>query len=316
MEEGGLIIAGAQIQLRSIGRVCRWAYITFGPCIAGDDPLVEQVLMTEIKDFLGRQGVLYLLVQLPYDAHRFAGRLRESGFIRPPQALAPFYMQATLVLDLAKTEERLMAEMRHSTRHQVRQGLKRGVTVAQGNERDLDFLWELMQALCARRKTTPNPSHPDFFHLLWRRFAPRGWINLFLAKYQGKPVAATLAFPFGNWFRVWKIGWSGEHAELRPNQLLWWEMIRHARSKGYRHFDFVNLEPAQPGNSTAADPQLSSPDGPTAFKLGFGGTITTLPGAYCYFISPLARAGTRIGLIRLLNSKTSVSLAKTVWGRR
>ena len=316
VEERGAIIAGAQVQLQSVGRFGRWAYITFGPCVAGDDPLVEHVVMTEIKDSLRRQGAFYLLVQLPYDAHRLAGRLQQSGFIRPPRALAPFYMQATLVVDLAREEERLLAEMRPSTRHHVRQGLKRGITVVQGEERDLDVFWELMRALCARRKTAPNPSHPDFFRLLWKEFSPRGWVNLFLAKHQGEPVAAALAFPFGNWFRVWKVGWSGEHGELRPNQLMWWELIRHARRQGYRHFDFVNIDLAQPGISSSPNLLEPSPNGVTSFKLGFGGTIKMLPGAYCCFLPPLLRAAMRIGLVRLLDSKACINLAMTMWRRR
>ena len=315
-EEGGAIIAGAQLLLRSVRRLGRWAYITFGPCVAGDDPLVEQVLMAEIQNFLRLHGVFYLLAQLPYDAHRFGERLRAGGFIRPPRAIAPFYMRATLVIDLAKPEERLLAEMRDSTRHQVRQGMRRGLTFVSGGEVDLDVFWKLMVALCARRKTTPNPSHPDFFRELWKRFSPRGWISLFLVKHQDIPVAAALAFPFGGWFRVWKIGWSGEHGDLRPNQLLWWEMIRHARSQGFRHFDFVNVDLAQTANSFSANPSVPVSDGPTGFKLGFGGTIKMLPGAYCCFISPFARVAARFGLVPLLNSETCVRLARKVWSRR
>jgi lipid II:glycine glycyltransferase (peptidoglycan interpeptide bridge formation enzyme) len=316
MEEGGVIVGGAQVQLLSLRRLVRWAYITYGPCIAGDDPLAERVLLTEIKNFLRRHGALYLIAILPYEAHRFAERMPVHGFIRPPRAIAPFYIRATLVIDTTKSDECLLAEMRDSTRHQVRQGMRRGLTFAPGGEADLDIFWKLMQALCARRKTTPNPSHPDFFRQLWKQFSPRGWISLFLVKHQDRPVAAALAFPFGDWFRVWKVGWSGEHAELRPNQLLWWEMIRHARSKGFRHFDFVNVDLAQPANSSPAASPVPASDGPTGFKLGFGGTVKMLPGAYCYFVSPFPRAATRFGLARLLNSGTCVRLAKKLWGRR
>ena len=315
VEERGAIIAGAQVQLRSIGRLGRWAYITFGPCIAGGDPLVGELVMAELKHFLRPQGALYLLAQLPYDSHRLAGTLQQSGFIRPPRALAPFYMQATLVLDLAKEEERLLAEMRPNTRNHVRQGLKRGVTVVQGNEQDLQVFWELMRQLCARRKTTPNPSHPDFFRLLWKQLSPRGWVSLFLATHEGKPLSAALAFPFGKWFRVWKVGWSGDHGELRPNRVMWWEMIRHARRNGYQHFDFVSIDLAQPGLSSATNLREPSSDGATSFKLGFGGAVRMLPGAYCYFIPPLVRAAMRLGLVRLLNSRACINLARNVWRR-
>jgi lipid II:glycine glycyltransferase (peptidoglycan interpeptide bridge formation enzyme) len=316
MTEDSEIVGGAQVQLRSIARMARWAYITFGPYFAREDPVVERVLMAEIKNILRQQRVLYLLAQLPYDAHRLGERLQANGFIRPPRAIAPFYIRATLVLDLTKTEEKLLAEMHATTRNRVRQGMKRGITVVQGGAADLDTLWELMRALCARRKTTPNPPSPDFFHQIWNQFSARGWINLFLANYQGRPVAAALAFPFGDWFRVWKVGWSGEHAELRPNKLLWWELIRHARNRGIRHFDFVNVELAQPAILHPASPPVPASDGETMYKIHYGGTIKVLPGAYCYFLSPIARVGLRVGMARLLNSETCIRLARKAWRRR
>ncbi len=316
LAEHGVMIAGAQIQLQAFGGFGSWAYITGGPCITGNDAAVETILLAEIKSFLRRQRVIYLLAQLPYDAHGLAEHLQANGFVRPPRAIAPFYMSATLVLDLAQTEETLLAEMRATTRHQIRQGLKRGLTVVEGGAADLDLFWELMRKLCERRRTTPNPGNAEFLHQLWNQFAPRGWIKLFLVQHEGKTVAGGLALVFGGWFRVWKVGWSGEHAELRPNQLLWWEMIRAARNGGYRHFDFVNVDVAHPNQATAGSPQKMALDGSTDFKLGFGGIIKPLPGAYCCFIHPLARVAKRTGVVKLLDSEVCVTLVRRVRRQR
>ena len=297
LTERGKIIGGAQVQLRSMKRLGKWAYITFGPVVAGDDALAEKVLLAELKNFLRRERALYLLAQLPYDAHGFGQRLLTDGFIKAPLALAPSNMKATLLLDLAKSEEQLLVEMRTTTRHHIRQGLKRGLVVQPGGAADLDEFWKLMCALCARRNTTPNPSSPEFFRQLWKSFSPRGWVQIFTAKQEGKTVASALAFSFGGWFRVWKIGWDGSRAELRPNQLLYWEMIRAAKQQGCRYFDFVNIEPGEMA-------------GPTEFKLGFGGEVKTLPGVYCYFVNPLVRAVMRGGLAKLLDSERSITLAR------
>ena len=299
LREDGEIIGGAQVQLQAIQRVGRWAYITFGPCSTGNDPGVGKILMTEIKKFLRREHALYLLAQLPYDGEPLAHQLQGDGFIQAPRALAPGNMRATLVLDLGKTEAQLLAEMRATRRNEIRQGLKRGLTVTEGGAGDLNDFWALMCALCARRKTTPNPSSPDFFHQLWKQFSPRGWIKVFVAKHEGKTVAAALAFPFGGWFRVWKVGWAGACPELRPNQMLWWTMICQAKNLGCRHFDFVSVE-------------LGESAGPSEFKLGFGGEVKMLPGVYCYFSNPLVRLAMRGGLARLLDSRQFVRLAQRV----
>ena len=299
MQEGGKIIGGAQMQLQSVGRLGRWAYITFGPVIAGDEPLAESGLLAEMKNFLRDESVIYLLAQLPYDAKYFGERLLADGFIKAPRALAPSNMKATLLLDLKKSEAQLLAEMRATTRHQIRQGLKRGLTVEPGGAAELDEFWKLMCALCVRRKITPNPATVEFFHQLWKQFSPRGWMQNFVVKHEGKTVAAAVAFSFGGCFRVWKIGWDGEHAGLRPNQMLYWAMICAAKRQGCRLFDFVNIEPGEAA-------------GPTEFKLGFGGEVKTLPGVYCYFLNPLVRAAMRTGVARLLDSERCVTLARWV----
>jgi lipid II:glycine glycyltransferase (peptidoglycan interpeptide bridge formation enzyme) len=303
LTEDGKIIGGAQVQLQSVGRLGRWAYITFGPVVADNDSLAEKTLLAELKNFLRQERAHYLLAQLPYNAKYFGERLLADGFIRAPRALAPSNMKATLLLDLKKSEAQLLAEMRATTRHQIRQGLKRGLVVEQGGAANLDEFWKLMCALCARRKITPNPSTPEFFHQLWQQFFPRGWMQIFVAKHAGKTVAAAVAFSFAGWFRVWKIGWDGTHAEQRPNQMLYWTMICAAKKQGCRHFDFVNLD---------LQPSGAAVDGPAEFKLGFGGEVKTLPGVYCYFLNPLIRTAMRTGVARLLDSERCVTLARRV----
>ena len=297
LTEDGKIIGGAQVQLRTVRRLGKWAYITFGPVVAGNDSLAEKTLLAELKHFLRQERALYLLAQLPYDAKTFGERLLADGFIKAPLALAPSNMKATLLLDLKKSEAQLLAEMRATTRHQIRQGLKRGLTVEPGGAADLDEFWKLMCALCARRKITPNPSTPEFFHELWKQFSPRGWMQIFVVKHEGKTIAAQVAFRFGDWFRVWKIGWDGTQAALRTNQLLYWKLICAAKEQGCRHFDFVNVEPGEVS-------------GPSEFKLGFGGEVKTLPGVFCHFTNPLVRSAMRAGCAKLLDSELGVTLAR------
>jgi lipid II:glycine glycyltransferase (peptidoglycan interpeptide bridge formation enzyme) len=301
LRERGAVIGGAQVQLRRVRRIGQWAYITFGPVVARGDLSVEKILLAELKHFLRQERARYLLAQLPYDAGEFGSRLLDDGFIKAPLALAPSNMTATLLLDLKKSEAQMLAEMHPVTRKQIRQGLKRGLVIERGGAADLDEFWRLMCALCVRRKTVPNPASPEFFHELWKRFSPRGWMQVYVAKLEGKTVAGQVAFRFGDWFRVWKIGWDGAHAELRPTHLLYWKMICAAKEQGCRHFDFVNLD-LQPSGLPV--------DGAAEFKLGFGGEVKKLPGVFCHFTNPLLRGAMRAGGATLLDSNRSVRLAR------
>jgi lipid II:glycine glycyltransferase (peptidoglycan interpeptide bridge formation enzyme) len=293
LREHGSIIAGAQAQLRPIGKIGRVAYITYGPCINTEEDLVVEICLTELKRFLRGLGVIYAAIGLPYNAYGIAKLMQASGFIRKPHRLHPHFLETTLVIDLKKQPEEILAGMQTSTRKHVRQALKRGITVVEGNVRDLDTFRELMYALCKRRKTTPNPPQVDFFQQLWKLFNPKDWIKLFIAMYDQEPISAVIAFQFGEWFRTWKIGWSGQYGNFRPNEAVWWSMIQYARNNGYRYFDFVEIDPVQAQavlNGIRPEPSSANT---TFFKLGFGGEIKVLPGAYCYFSNPLVRMALR-----------------------
>ncbi len=302
IREKGEIIAGAQVQLRSVWRFGHLAYITYGPCINTEEELVWQICLTELKRFLRGLGVIYTAVGLPYHAHGLIKFLEAEGFIKKPHRLEPHFLDTTLVIDLTKQPEEILAGMRASTRRNVRHALKNSIAIVEGETCDIDTFRDLMWALCARRNITPNPPHADFFQQLWEMFNTKGWVKLFIAMHNQKPVSAAIAFPFGGWFRVWKVGWSGEYGNLKPNEAMWWGMIQYARRTGYRHFDFVEVNPDH-----IKAPQSENV---TTFKLGFGGEIKMLPGAYCYFSNPLIRMAFRGWGDKLLDSKMVQKLAR------
>jgi peptidoglycan pentaglycine glycine transferase (the first glycine) len=302
LKEQGRIIAGAQAQLRPIGRFGHVAYITYGPCINTEEDLVVQICLTELKRFLRGLGVIYAAIGLSYNAHDLANKMQASGFLRKPHQFHPHFLETTLVIDLTKQPEEILTGMRSSTRRNIRYAMKKGITVVEGTTRDIGTFRELMLALCERRGITPNPAQADFFQQLWNIFKPRGWIKLFIAMYRQEPVSAAIAFPFKEWFRVWKVGWSGEYGHLKPNDAMWWEMIQYAQRTGHKYFDFVEIDPSQVRAGFSGNV--------TSFKLGFGGEIKVLPGAYCYFSNPLVRWVLRGWGGKFLDSKMVQGLTK------
>jgi peptidoglycan pentaglycine glycine transferase (the first glycine) len=302
LRENGSIIGGAQVQVKPVGRIGKGAYITYGPCAGTEDPLVSNICIAELKTFLKRLGVMMAVVGLPYDGHGLVAPLGKSGFIRKPTRLDPHFLETTLVIDLTQEHQEILAAMRASTRKNIKSTARKGITVVEGDARDIETFRTLMVALCERRKTPPNPPQADFFHRLWENFNPRGWIKLFIAMFGEEPVSAAIAIPFGDWFRVWKIGWSGQHGTLKPNEAIWWAMIQYARETGHRHFDFVELDPVQ--IKAMREGRITEPlqGNVTFFKLGFGGEIKELPGAYLYFVNPILRTVVKLGLSRFLDS--------------
>ena len=310
LKENGRIVAGAQVQVRPIGRFGKVAYLTYGPCISSGEELVIELCLTELKNFFSSLGVIYAVVGLPYHAHGLIQPLERNGFLRKPTRLHPYFIEATLVIDLAKSPEEILSEMRTKTRRNIRLSLRKGMSVIEGEAQDLDTFRELMLTLCRRRNTTPNPPQADFFQQLWKKFNPKGWIKLFIAMHNQEPVSAAIAFSFRDWFRVWKVGWSGKYGSIKPNEAMWWEMIQCARRTGHRFFDFVEVDPNQAKTILAGKEMEPLPENVTSYKLGFGGEIRVLPGAYCYFPNPVIHMAMREWGDKFMDSKFVQQLAR------
>jgi len=215
------------------------------------------------------------------------------------------------VIHLELSSDQMLARMRRSTRRNIRHALQHGVRLVEGDEPDLGAFHRLMCALCERRRTRPNPPRVDFLVDLWQQFRPKGWVRLFFARYGDEAVSAALAFTFRDWFRVWKVGWSGEHRRLKPNEGMWWELIQWARRGGFRHFDFVGIDPDRARAWVAGNAPGPEAEDATSFKLGFGGEVRLLPGAYYYVFHPVIRAALRWGLGSLFQSPVLLKLVRS-----
>lgn len=79
-------------------------------------------------------------------------------------------------------------------------------------------------------------------------------------------------------------------------------MIQAARRFGHRFFDFVELDPFLARAVLAGNLAEPLPENVTSFKLGFGGEIRLLPGAYLYVANPVLRLAMKGGLGRFLDS--------------
>jgi lipid II:glycine glycyltransferase (peptidoglycan interpeptide bridge formation enzyme) len=110
--------------------------------------------------------------------------------------------------------------------------------------------------------------------------APPGHAQIFLAEYSGRPLSAALVIAFGDVVSYKRGGWSGEHGDLHPNELMHWAAMQWAKHEGYRCYDFEGIE-WRPG-----DGGLSSV---STFKMGFGGQVVLLPSAYEHIDNPVLR---------------------------
>jgi Uncharacterized protein involved in methicillin resistance len=121
--------------------------------------------------------------------------------------------------------------------------------------------------------------------------------RLYMAYWEGKPIAGTLAIHFGN--KVWYLygASSNEHRNVMPNYQLQWAMIRWALETKSDIYDFRGVS----GDLTPENPLY----GLYLFKKGFGGELTEFCGELTMVYNKTAEAliDKGLGAVRTIRHK-------------
>ncbi len=242
-------------------------------------------IFSKIKDVAKENNCIFLRIEPSSDLRLKSYDLRQVEDTQPSK---------TIILDLSKSEDELLANMHQKTRYNIRLAEKKGVKITESH--DIEKFWNLMKETTERDKfkshnreyyekmlTPPSPP-------LVRVGNKRGelQIKLYIAEYEGKVLTAGI-FVFYNDTATYLHGASThENKNVMAPYLLHWEMIKFAKKEGYKYYDFYGVD------------EQKWP-GVTRFKKGFGGEEINYLGTFdvvfnkvWYAIYKLVRAVKRI----------------------
>lgn len=198
---------------------------------------------------------------------------------------------ATFMLRLDVGEERLLADCKPSHRNHVRKAYRRGSFSARSDGSDLD---EFYRVYSKRQKELGTPVPSIEFYRGVRAAFPQQAIVLTVRETEQNRVIAGM-FLLGSRDTLHYL-WGGgeiEYNRQHVNAFMYWEAIRCAIARGYRHLDL--------GRS----PQAADHSGAFGFKLQFG--VDPTPLAYCRIGAGAAReAG---------DDRAGFAAAASVWRR-
>jgi peptidoglycan pentaglycine glycine transferase (the first glycine) len=279
------IVAGAQLLIRLQPVVGTVAYLTKGPVCVSEDMGLAELVIDEVCRVSRARHVQLLAIQPPNNGQAMAVLLSTRGFQPSSLELAP---TASILIDVTPNMDEILARMKRQTRQNIRRSEREGMCVCEGTERDLDTFYDLYVATSRRQEFPVYPK--EYYIRMWQVFEPYGHIKLLLAKYEAEVVSALLLVPFGKTVIAKILGWSGLHADRRPNDAVFWGSIQWAKAHGYPCFDFEGIDPAgaQMVLKGEALPE-SLQHSPDFFKLGFGGQIVLYPEAYDRVYNPIVR---------------------------
>ena len=203
--------------------------------------------------------------------------LKRFGARKSPMHLAA---EHTVILDLTKSEETILAEMRRQTRYEVRRADKLGIKVEKGNSKELfEEFHQIQKATALRQHFVP----PDLKTLMAEREAFGKNATIYVAKTpEGEPIAYGLILIDGEEGDYYEAASTDLNRKLPGAYALQWQVIKDLKKKGIKRYNLWGIAPPnQPHHRYA---------GVTTFKTGFGGEIVTYVPAHDLVINRIKYA--------------------------
>lgn len=245
-----------------------WIWIKHGPIYAHEPntDMIKKMCSTLKQQFSEVDGVKPVFI-----------RLSSTNKVKP--LVAPFehtMYDQTVVIDLTKTEEELLADMSQSGRQGVRRAGKADVVINEvAPENYSKFKTDLYPILAETASRSKFGVHPaGLYEAMLEKLQPH--VRLYEAKVQNKPVAWALTTEFGGQGLYYYGASNLEARDTYAPYLLHWQIIKAMKERGNKTYDFMGI----------AGKNYPSLANVTTFKLKFSKNITDVRPAYDLPLQP------------------------------
>lgn len=215
----------------------------------------------------------------------------QAGFQLIPSR--SIFATQTILLDLTKTEEQLLAAMHPKTRYNIGLARRKGVVVRAAEDKlSLESFIQLQRETAQRQGFFVHSD--NYYRTCFEMLHPQGLAYLLLALLpqdhkttRPQVLAAWMLFRYKNTLYYPYGGSDYQYRHLMASNLLMWEAIKLGQSLGCTVFDLWGA------CSDPHDPWY----GFTRFKLGFGGKLVNFAPTFDLvihpFLYPLSTLGDR-----------------------
>lgn len=256
------IVCGVALVIKIVAKRGTFLFFPHGPLIDWNHQAHFLLLLEYIKKLAHQEKAHFIRVS-PLLARGALvvtrAPLAAFGF-RP----APIHMHAetTWTLDLAPTEEELLAGMRKTTRNLIRRAEREHVIVEIGESQSLvDIFYDLHSQTVERQHFVPFSKKYIVEEV--KAFAPNN-IIIAIAKVDETPIAGAIV-PLDNTSGYYHHG-ASVASKIPAAYLLQWRIIQELKKRGLRYYNFWGIaltdDPKHPWH------------GLSLFKQGFGGYRT------------------------------------------
>lgn len=259
------ILGGTMLIRHKLPKGFCWLYAARGPLLNYNSKNSQKQideLLSAIKPIAKQEKAIFLRIDPPIqknskteDKKHFA-KLNFKNFHTVNYGFQP---EHTLILDISKKEEEILAQMKPKGRYNIRLAEKRGVKA-----READSVSAFYKILLETTKRDAFHSHnKDFYRNMLETLIPSKNAALYLAEYENKIIGGIIVTFFNNTATYYFGASSNEYRNVMAPYLLQWRAIKEAKNRGLKYYDFLGIAPLSAKNHPW--------QGVSEFKKKFGG---------------------------------------------
>ena len=243
----------------------RGTYLTIpaGPVIDWENGTLVSVAVDAMRTIAKQYKCVFVRVRPQLLEDDFSRKIFSAHGFRSAQM--HLHAELTSRLDISKQEEELMAQMRKSTRYEIRKAEKIGISITVStNENDVMQFYNYQLDTAKRQKFVPFSY--AFLMEQFKVFFAADKALLYTATYEKKILAQAFVIFYGD-EAVYHYGIGTDEGRKYPGAyLIQWEAMKEAKKRGLRYYNFWGVAAEEQKQHRFYTISI--------FKRGFGGVDT------------------------------------------
>lgn len=295
INDSGELVAYANIITHNLPIVGQYFYIPRGPVLTQNSKLKTQSHSTKLKTFFSDSinlakknniGWIRIEPNSESDLNLIQENLPDRAKIK--KSSVDIQPKEILVLDISKSEEELLAQMKQKTRYNIRLSQKRGVCVSHNMEHEIwskKYMEEFLRLIRITSQRDKITLHPENYYRQMFKTIPPEILKLYVAEYGGKIIAANIISFFKKTATYMHGASDNVHRDVMAPYLLQWQAIQDAKKAGCERYDFGGVKIWKMEQGTWSKKNW---EGITRFKVGFAPETKSIefPGCQDIVLNP------------------------------
>lgn len=259
--------------------VGRYFYVPKGPVISNQETVDKEQLEKIINLAKEKRAGWIRIEPENNEVLNLIKNNTKNNVVKAPHDMQP---RETLIMDISKSEEEILAGMKSKTRYNIKLAQKKGISVISDQGiRNNKYLEEFLRLTKIMSERQGIVTHDKNYYRKMFEVISGDKLKLYVAEYQDKIIAANIVVHYGDTAYYLHGASDDKYKNLMAPHLMQWRQIQDARKAGCVRYDFCGVK--------VRNKNGKSWEGITRFKLGFSPNThpVEFPGSYDIVVNPV-----------------------------